>query len=180
MRPNPVVPQTKELFLQPLAGQINLRHPLVQLAALIDWNTIDQLASASFVSRHGRPAAWPRLIAGLLYLQHASDLSEEEVVSNWVENCYWQVFTGETYLQKEPPIDPSSLRRWRQRLGQAGMAELLAQTVEAAKRAAVIKLARIKTRHRRRHRNGESDCTTDRFSFAGAQPGALGKSGTGM
>jgi IS5 family transposase len=143
MRPNLVVPQTKELFLQPLAEQINLRHPLVQLAELIDWNAIEELASASFVSRRGRPAASPRLIAGLLYLQHAFDMSDEEVVWNWVENCYWQVFTGETYLQKVPPIDPSSLTRWRQRLGEAGMEELLAQTIEAAKRAAVIKPASI-------------------------------------
>jgi IS5 family transposase len=29
-----------------------------------------------------------------------------------VENPYWQVFTGETYLQTEPPIDPSSVTRW--------------------------------------------------------------------
>ena len=144
MRPTPVVAQTKDLFLQPLAEQINLRHPLVQLAALIDWRAIDRLASASFVSRRGRPAASPRLIAGLLYLQHAYDLSDEEVVWTWVENCYWQAFTGETYLQKDPPIDPSSLTRWRKRLGEAGMEELLAQTIEAAKRAAVIKPASIK------------------------------------
>ncbi|CAH2807772.1 MAG: hypothetical protein CPDRYMAC_0259 [uncultured Paraburkholderia sp.] len=36
--------------------------------------------SASFVSVAGRPAMSPRLIAGLLYLQHALDLSDEEVV----------------------------------------------------------------------------------------------------
>ena len=61
----------------------------------------------------------PRLIAGLLYLQHAFDLSDEEVVATWVENLYWQVFTGETYLQTRPPIDPSSLTRWCKRLGEA-------------------------------------------------------------
>ena len=80
MRPNPAVPQTKELFLQPLAEQINLCHPLVQLADLIDWNVIDELASSSFVSRRGRPAESPRLIAELLYLQHAFGMSDEEVV----------------------------------------------------------------------------------------------------
>ena len=87
MRPKPVVAQTKELFLQPLTEQINLQHPLVQLAALIDWAVIDRLASSSFASQRGRPAASPRLIAGLLYLQHAYDLSDEEVVWTWVENC---------------------------------------------------------------------------------------------
>ena len=37
MGPKPVVAANKELFLQTLEEQINLRHPLVQLAGLIDW-----------------------------------------------------------------------------------------------------------------------------------------------
>ena len=84
------------------------------------------------------------MIAGLLYLQHTFDLSDEEVVWRWVENPYWQVFTGETYLQTEPPVDPSSLTRWRKRLGEAGVEELLAETIEAAKRAGVIKATSVK------------------------------------
>ena len=44
--------------------------------------------SESFVSRKGRPATSPRPIAGLLYLQHAFDLSDEEVIWQWVENPY--------------------------------------------------------------------------------------------
>ncbi len=37
------------------------------------------------------------------------------MVWQWLENPYWQVFAGETYLQTKPPIDPSSLTRWRKR-----------------------------------------------------------------
>jgi hypothetical protein len=85
-----------------------------------------------------------RLIAGLLYLQQAFDLSDEEVVWQWVEDPYWQVFTGETFLQREPPIDPSSLTRWRKRLGEAGVEELLAATIEAAKCAGVFKASSVK------------------------------------
>jgi IS5 family transposase len=48
------------------------------------------------------------------------------VVWGWVENPYWQVFTGEIYLQTEPPIDPSSLSRWRKRMGEAGVEESVA------------------------------------------------------
>ena len=87
-----------DLFRHPLREQINLKHPLVRLADLINWDRLGTSMSASFVSRKGRPATSPRLIAGLLYLQHAFDLSDEEVVWQWVENPYWQVFTGETYL----------------------------------------------------------------------------------
>ncbi len=38
-----------------------------------------------------------------MHSQHAFDLSDEEVVWQGVENPYWQAFTGETYLQTEPP-----------------------------------------------------------------------------
>ncbi|MGF6292815.1 IS5 family transposase [Paraburkholderia youngii] len=133
-----------DLFRHPLREQINLKHPLVRLADLINWDRLGTSMSASFVSRKGRPATSPRLIAGLWYLQHAFDLSDEEVVWQWVENPYWQVFTGETFLQTEPPIDPSSLTRWRKRLGEAGVEELLAETIEAAKRAGVIRASSAK------------------------------------
>lgn len=85
-----------------------------------------------------------RKIAGLLYSRHAFDLSDEEVIWQWLENPYWQVFAGETYLQTKPPIDPSSLTRRRKRLGEAGVEELLAETTEAAKRANVIKTSSLK------------------------------------
>jgi IS5 family transposase len=128
----------------PLMEHLNQRHPLIVLAGLINWEEIERVALESLRPTRRRPPVRPRLIAGLLYLQHTFDLSDEEVVWGWVENPYWQVFTGETFLQKEPPIDPSSLSRWRRRLGEAGAEELLAQSIEAAKRASVIKPASIK------------------------------------
>ena len=54
------------------------------------------------------------------------------------------MFTGETYFQTEPPIDPSSLTPWRKRLGEAGVEGLLAKTIEAAKRAGAINAAGVK------------------------------------
>jgi len=78
-------------------------------------------------------------------LQHAFNLSDEEVVWRWGENPYWQVFTGETYLQTEPPIDPSSLTRWRKRLGEAGVEELLAVTLEVSLLCQAIKPESVKT-----------------------------------
>jgi IS5 family transposase len=137
MGPKPRVTE-RDFFRQPLREQINLKHLLVRLAELIDWARLSGAMSEIFVPRAGRPATSPRLIAGLLYLQHAFDLSDEEVVWQWVE-IPWQVFTGETFLQREPPIDLSSLTRWRKRLREAGVEELLAATIQAAKRAGVIK-----------------------------------------
>ena len=87
----PKTPVTEgDFFRQPLREQINLKHPLIRLADLINWERLGMTMSESFVSGKGRPASSPRLIAGLLYLQHAFDLSDEEVVWRWVENPYWQ------------------------------------------------------------------------------------------
>ena len=83
--------------------------------------------------RGGRPALPVRLMAGLLYLKHAYDLSDEAVCERWLENPYWQFFTGEVVFQTTLPCNPSSLTRWRQRLGEAGMEELLTQTIAAAR-----------------------------------------------
>lgn len=66
-------------------------------------------------------------------------LPGEAVVWRWVENPYWQLFCGETWLHHQPPIDSSSLTRWRQRIGSEGMEWLLAQTIQATTSAEVIK-----------------------------------------
>ena len=145
MGPKPSLPRNGELFSYPLREHLNLKHPLIRLCDLIDWDRIDTLGIAQFKSHTGRPATSPRLIAGLLYLQHAFDLSDEEVVWRWVENPYWQVFTGEMYLQTEPPIDPSSLTRWRKRLGEAGVEELLSVTLAASVGCRAIKPGSLKT-----------------------------------
>ncbi len=52
-------------------------------------------------------------------------------------------FTGETYLQNEAPVDPSSLTRWRKRMGEAGVETLLAPTIEAARKAGMISKASV-------------------------------------
>lgn len=44
----------------------------------------------------------------------------------------------------QPPVYPSSLTRWRKRPEEAGVEELLADTIDAAKRAGVITAASVK------------------------------------
>ncbi len=137
----PHVPQSPapDMFRQRLDEQINMKHPLVLLAGLINWDEIHRTFAGHFSSGRGRPALSPRLIAGLLYLQHAFDASDEAVVNTWVENPYWQYFTGETWLQTELPIDPSSLTRWRNRIGEEGVETLLMLTIDAARKAGAIR-----------------------------------------
>lgn len=119
------------MFRERLEAIIAPRHPLVRLAGLIPWASFDA-AYGRFFRPLGRPAKPTRLMVGLHYLKHAHDLSDEEVVARWVENPYWQFFCGFAFFQHELPIDPSTMTRWRKRIGPDGMEELLKATVEAA------------------------------------------------
>ncbi|HJT52139.1 MAG TPA: IS5 family transposase [Nitrosospira sp.] len=139
MGPKSAGPQSNDMFRQRLDELVNPQHPLARLAQHIDWQVFEQKWAPHFPSSRGRPATSTRLIAGLLYLQHTFALSDEDVVWGWVENPYWQLFCGETWFQHRPPIDPSSLTRWRKRIGEEGLEWMLTQTIRAAESTQLIK-----------------------------------------
>ncbi len=139
MKPHPRAEEQDDLLRPRLTDMIDLRHELAKLAALIDWEFFETEWAGFFPSPTGRPATSPRLVAGLLYLRHAFRLSGEAVVARWVENPYYQHFTGETFFQHRPPIDPSSLTRWRKRIGEEGAEWLLTKTIEAGRRSGTVK-----------------------------------------
>lgn len=135
-RPRPL--EQADLLRPRLVDMIDGRHELVRLAALIDWSWFEREWSGFFPAQEGRPATHPRLVAGLLYLQHAFNLSDEAVLARWVENPYFQHFTGETVFQHRAPIHPSSLSRWRGRIGEEGVEWLLTKTIEAGRAAGAV------------------------------------------
>jgi IS5 family transposase len=83
-------------------------------------------------------------MVALHYLKYRHDLSDEDVVACWVENPYWQHFSGMKYFQHRAPIDPSSMTRWRKRLGEAGAEQMLRATIEAGIEMRVIRPAELK------------------------------------
>lgn len=83
-------------------------------------------------------------MVALHYLKYRHDLSDEDVVAAWVENPYWQHFSGMRHFQHRMPIDASSMTRWRQRLGAAGAEQMLRATVEAGMKMGVIRPAELK------------------------------------
>ena len=50
----------------------------------------------------------------------------------WSESPLWQSFSGEVYFEHRRPCDGSLLTRFRRILGEEGVEELLAQTVNVA------------------------------------------------
>lgn len=108
----------------------------MKLAAVIDWEVFERERAGFLPSSKGRAATEPRLVAGLLYFQHAYRLSDEAVVARWVENPYAQYLTGEDFFQHRLPVDSSSLTRWRSRIGEEAVDCLLTQTIRTGQRVA--------------------------------------------
>jgi hypothetical protein len=77
-------------------------------------------------------------MVGLQYLKHTFNESDESVVARWVENPYGQYFCGYTHLQHECPIHPTSMSRWRKRVGADRLLKLLQETIALAKREGYV------------------------------------------
>jgi IS5 family transposase len=122
------------LFEAPLERVIDPSHPLVVLSDKIDWQRFDTALADCYCPDNGAPAKATRLLVGLHYLKHAFDESDESVVARWIENPYWQWFCGYTTMQHELPLHPTSLVKWRGRVGAERIVELLQETLALAVR----------------------------------------------
>jgi IS5 family transposase len=140
MRPREPEPTpASDLFRNRLDNLLDQRHELYRLADLIDWNGFDTAFGELYCPDNGCPGKATRLMVGLHYLKHTYGLSDEDVVKRWVENPYWQYFCGEEYFQHQMPIDPSSLSRFRRRIGESGCEKILQVSVEAGLESKTIK-----------------------------------------
>ncbi len=133
---NPVTKSRQsELFPEArprLLDFIDRAHSLVRLADRIEWEVFDQYWDQQFSEAGGQHARPGRLVSGLLMLKHMDALSDERLIEAWVSNPYYQYFCGETHFQHKPPADPTSLIKWRQKLGEEGLEWLLTMVLESA------------------------------------------------
>src|ERR1700750_1076212 len=115
----------KDLLLPALDQIIDMGHPLVRLAALIDWRFLDDRFGSVVQPGPGQPGLPRRLVAGLFILKHMHNLSDEVLCARWIENPYYQYFCGELSFCHRLPFDRSSMTRWRQRLGEEQLVALI-------------------------------------------------------
>ena len=124
-----IVNPDQQSFLNPnLLDQLNPKHPLLQLSRRIDWSFFENEFAALY-SHRGRPSKPIRLMVGLSILKHLEDLSDEVLVHRWVQNPYYQAFTGEIEFQWQLPCDPSDLTCFRKRIGSEGFEKILAVSI---------------------------------------------------
>ena len=149
---------TPDFFRSRIDAMINLNDPLAVLATRLPWAQLEAAIAAKFarrervgtvvetddlfgpsqmlvgagVSAAGRPRLPLRLMISLLYLKHAFNLSDEELVVRWSENVLWQFFSGQEHFEHRLPCDATQLGRFRRALGEDGLEELLGATIDTA------------------------------------------------
>ena len=153
MKPKKLNFDEGQLFEQRLSEQLNPQNPLYKMSKAIPWEELEKALHSYFPAKVGAPAKPIRLISGLFMLQHCFDVSDEDALQNWLENPYWQFFCGYDYLQWELPLDPSSMSRWRKRIGVKGAEAILRATVRAAEITGIVKP--VSTSHCRHNRDGK-------------------------
>lgn len=113
-------------FYSSFEEQLNHQHPLYILAGKINWQLFEEKFSPLYHSETGRPAKPIRLMVSLLILKHVRNLSDESVVEQWSENCYYQYISGEKMFACGAPCEASELVHFRHRIGETGI-ELIFQ-----------------------------------------------------
>jgi transposase, IS5 family len=153
----PIDAATEDFFRLRLDHMIDLRHSLAVLSSRMPWQQIEasvahlfsgkvhsgkklpgidlfgeQIQMSAVKSNAGRPRVPLRTMIALLYLKHAFNESDEDVVQRWSETPVWQFFGGRAYFDQALPCDSTTLVKFRALLGEDGVEELLAQTITAA------------------------------------------------
>lgn len=121
-----------------LESFVDKNHQLYQLANILNWDYLITSFGPHYVENNGRPGIPIRLIAGLHYLKYLENESDESVVQKFCENPYWQYFCGMKTFQHDLPCHPTTLVKWRQRIGEDGVEKLLTETINTAKREGLL------------------------------------------
>jgi IS5 family transposase len=160
-----------DFFRCRLDQMIDLRHPLAVLASRLPWQELEANVAAMLARRvragkkiegedlfgplnqsvvsapsaAGRTRVPLRILISLLYLKHAFNESDEAVVERWSETPTWQYFSGSAYFEHRQPCDFTTLIKFRKAIGEEGVEELLAQTVNTALQLKLISPKHLET-----------------------------------
>ncbi len=115
-------------FYSTFEEQLSHSHPLYILANKINWKMFEE-AFSKLYSQEGRPAKPIRLMVSLLMLKHIRNISDESVVEQWAENCYYQYFGGEKIFACGVPCEASELVHFRNRIGQQGIELIFKESI---------------------------------------------------
>lgn len=104
----------KDLF--PYGGKLDANNQWIKLSEIVPWEELEEVYSKYF-SSIGRRGKDSRLINGLIIVKHRKNLSDEDVVGEFLENPYIQYFCGYDNFVTVKEIEASTLSKIRKRVG---------------------------------------------------------------
>ena len=113
-----------ENFYMPFNGKLDKTNRWVSLTKLIPWDKIEEKYSKKFSDKKGAPALSLRIALGALIIKERLGITDEETVSQIIENPYLQFFLGLKEYQNEPPFDSSMMVHFRKRIDLDMMTEV--------------------------------------------------------
>jgi len=108
---------------------VNPNNKWCLLAKEINWSRIEKRLDLVY-SNTGRPSTNTRLMCSLLIIKQLENLSDARVIERWIENPYYQYFSGYEYFSHKQPCTPSSLTHFRNRIGEKGVLTIFQESVE--------------------------------------------------
>lgn len=125
-------------LLVPLADVVDRRHPLCLLSDRMNWSHL----AAKFADM-ATNSIWPpipfRLHAALYFLKHTFHVPSESIVDRWLENPYWQYFSGEMHFRHRAPLDLKTVQQFDQLLGAERGGDVILQIITGGQPGAAPK-----------------------------------------
>ena len=132
------------IFQQRLENIVDRNHPLVLITDKINWKRFDEKFSWTYSQSIGRPSYTIRLMVGLLILKYTYSLSDDALLERYSENMYWQYLCGHPFYEYKKPCDTTTIVKWRKKIGDEGMEEILSETLALARDFGFLKMSDLK------------------------------------
>jgi len=130
------------MFELNFADLLDPNHELLRAAQLIDWDELHEALSVhySLLGRRGKPI---RLMVGIHILKHHYNCSDERAVEEIHENAYWQCFCGFKHFQRSQILEPTTLVKFRDRIGVEGLQRIEAVLLKTWRSMGLVKTSRV-------------------------------------
>lgn len=124
----------KNLFLTELSSALDKSNPLYILRNLLDDDILQQISKKydSINKKEGRPKNDGLLMLKLFILQAIYGISDNATAKFFKENLYFQYFCGFEYFEPSYSLSETCILRFRKKLGENGMKELLKYALQIA------------------------------------------------
>ncbi len=132
------------IFQPRIDALVDKNHPIVKIADKINWKIFDESFAWTYSEEIGRPSYTIRLMVGLLILKYTYSLINDDLLKRFSENIFWQYLCENPFFEYKKPCDTTTIIKWRKKIGNAGMEEILSETLALAKDFGFLKVSDLK------------------------------------